>query len=84
MNESVSQPSPSASSSSGKVTIKYGVHVREVEAGTTIGDLRKKYGQILRIPEDARGYSGTNQMSDDQVLTDGTTVEFVRKTGEKG
>lgn len=83
MNESMSQQSGDKSSP-GKITIKYGVHVREVEAGTTIGDLRKKYGQILRIPDDARGYSGTNQIGDDQVLSDGMTVEFVRKTGEKG
>lgn len=73
-----------AAAGNGKVTIKHGVHVHEVPAGMTIGQLRKEYGALFRIPEDAKGYSGTQQMSDDTVPQSGMTIEYVKKSGEKG
>jgi hypothetical protein len=80
--EAVSGQTPSASS--GKVTIKSGVHVKQVPAGTTVGELRKQYGPMFRIPEDAKGYSGTTALNDNDVASEGMTIEFVKKAGEKG
>ncbi len=68
----------------GQVTIKSGVHVHKVPAGSTIGDLRREYGPLFRIPEDAGGYSGTQRLDDNAVATDGMVIEFVKKSGEKG
>lgn len=74
----VSQPK------SGKATIKSGVHTREVAAGMTVGEARKQFGALFKIPEGSSGYSGTNQLNDNDVITEGMTVEYVKKAGEKG
>lgn len=73
-----------AGQASGKVTIKHGVHTHEVKPGMSIGQLRKEYGPLFRIPDEAKGYSGTNQLSDDTIAEAGMVIEFVRKSGEKG
>ena len=78
-SSSQSQPTPA-----GKSTIKFGVYTREVSASDTIADLRKKYGPMLRIPEDAHAYNGTTRVDENQPIGEGVTLEFIRKTGEKG
>jgi hypothetical protein len=68
----------------GKVTIKSGVHVHEVPQGMSVADLRREYGPLFRIPEDAGGYSGTTRLDDNTVPAAGAVIEFVKKSGEKG
>jgi hypothetical protein len=74
----VSQPK------SGKATIKSGVHTREIASGTTVGEARKQFGALFKIPEGAAGYSGTNQLNDNDIIQDDMTIEYVKKAGEKG
>lgn len=70
------------------ITVRYGTAQREVPVGSTIGDLRKKFGPMFNIPEGAKAFSGSQEFSDDTVLqgTDGGSqvLEFIRKSGEKG
>lgn len=73
-----------ANNAGGKVTIKSGVHVHEVPQGMSVADLRREYGPLFRIPEDAGGYSGTQRLDDNSVPTAGSVIEFVKKSGEKG
>jgi hypothetical protein len=66
------------------ITIKSGVHQHKVDANMTVGQIREKFGALFKIPAEAKGYSGTQQISDDQTLPAGSTLEFVKKSGEKG
>lgn len=81
-NQAASAPGESASA--GTITIKSGVHQHKVPSNMTVGQIREKYGTLFKIPEGAKGYSGTNQLSDDQTLPAGSVLEFVKKSGEKG
>lgn len=86
MNEGVSSTGPS---STGKQTakVKSGVWMREmpVEPGkTTVGDLRKAMKNQGRVPDGAKAYSGSTELSDETLVEPNQDIQFVKKTGEKG
>lgn len=68
----------------GLIKIKSGFHDHDVEAGKTVRQYREEYGPMFRIPADAKGYSGNQMLADDHVCQAGMTLEFVKKSGEKG
>jgi hypothetical protein len=84
MSTAASAPDNSAKPAPGTITIKSGVHTHKVPSDMTVGQIREKFGSLFKIPAEAKGYSGTQQLSDDQTLPSGSTLEFVRKSGEKG
>lgn len=71
-------------SAQGKATLKSGVRVQDVKVGSKVSDLRAEYGGLFRIPSDAKAYSGNQELSEDTVITENMTVEFMKKSGEKG
>lgn len=66
------------------ITIKIGFHSHDIEAGRTVGQIRADYGPMFRIPAEAKGYSGNQMLDDAFTPLAGATVEFVKKSGEKG
>ena len=84
MSTAASSPDNNAKSANPTITIKSGVHQHKVDANMTVGQIREKFGALFKIPAEAKGYSGTQQISDDQTLPAGSTLEFVKKSGEKG
>ena len=53
-------------------------------AGLTVGDIRRKYRDQLNIPAGSRAILDGKQVDDNAVVKDGTELEFVKETGEKG
>lgn len=75
-----------ASSPQGKkdTTLKSGVRVQKIQPGKKVGEIRKEWETLFRIPTDAKAYSGTQELSDDATVEEGMTLEFIKKSGEKG
>lgn len=68
----------------GTIIIKSGVSEEEVPAGKMVKQYRVEYGPLLRLQNDAKGFVGTRELSDDDVVDAGTILEFIKKSGEKG
>ncbi len=71
-------------SGSGTCTVRSGAHSQTFAAGRTVGDLRRLMSAIVNIDASAKAYSGTQEMGEDDVVHDGMSIMFTRKTGEKG
>jgi len=74
-----------------KIEIKNGALTRkiEVEEGTTVGQIKEKLGSKFSLTGDHQAYiknAGGNATaaSDDTVLEDGASLDFMRNTGQKG
>jgi hypothetical protein len=81
MNDGVTSSSPSGKKG---VKAKSGAWTKTYDAGSTVGEVRSKLSEYGSVAEGAIAYSGTTPLTDDHVLQDGETIEFIRKTGEKG
>jgi hypothetical protein len=81
-NESAAAASNPNSSSS--AVLKSGVRVQKIEAGKTVKEVRAEWSGLFRIPADAKAFSGTTELSEDAVVTGDMTLEFIKKSGEKG
>lgn len=82
MAEGVS--SSESGTSNQKVVVKAGAWKREFEAGLKVRDYRNKLSVTGAVPDGAVAYSGTQQLSDDDIVTADMSLEFIKKTGEKG
>jgi len=81
MNESASSSPADASK---PVTAKSGAWKKTYAPGETVGQVRAKLNEYASIDGAAVAYSGTTALPDDHVLQAGETIEFIKKTGEKG
>jgi hypothetical protein len=52
--------------------------------GMTIGQIRTLFADRLDVAPNARGVVGGSEVGDDHVVAQGETLEFVRRSGEKG
>ena len=68
----------------GKATLKSGVRVQNIDAGKKVSEVRAEWAGLFRIPADAKAYSGTTELSEDSVIDSNMTIEFIKKSGEKG
>lgn len=68
------------------VTVRYGVNAANSgdADGRTVGEVREQFEQAFNIPEGAQARVNGSPASDDTVLASGSTLEFVRISGEKG
>jgi hypothetical protein len=77
--------SSSSSKDSVKIRVKYGASSKTIDAtGKTVGQVRTEMATLLGIPKEAKAFSGTREVADDEMATDGMNLEYVKKTGEKG
>lgn len=56
----------------------------EVDAGTTVGTLRKNLRDKFNIPADAQAYLDGNEVNDEAIVQEGNTIELVKFSGVKG
>lgn len=84
MSTSESASAASSPKASGQATLKSGVRVQPIAAGKTVGEVRGEWGSLFRIASDAKAFSGTTELSEDSVITGDMTIEFIKKSGEKG
>jgi len=81
MEQSSSQPS----SSKGTASVQFGIYKQSGGfAGKTVRQIREERGKLWGIPSDASAYSGSTKLGEDDVVEEGMSVEFHRKSGEKG
>jgi len=80
--EATSAESPKPKS--GKARIKSGVRAQEIEAGKTVKETREEYKQYFNIPDGAKAHSGGRELSDDEIIGEGMSVEWIKQSGEKG
>ena len=68
------------------ITIRHGVNTINVDsaAGKTVGEVREQAADILNIPENAQVRVNGAPADESTVLSDNSTVEFVKVAGEKG
>lgn len=84
MNEGVSSSKSNSGDKSNDVGVKSGAWKKSYAPGQTVREYRKQLGEYHPIPDGAVAYSGTTPLSDDDVLEAGMSIEFIKKTGEKG
>lgn len=87
MSSSMESSSSSSSESSKKIRVRHGAQskVITVTSGMSVSQIRDTMAEALNIPKDATAFCGTQELTDDfSDLSDGQTVEFIKKQGEKG
>lgn len=50
----------------------------------TIGDIRERFGIILNLDEKAIAVVDNEEVDDDYIVADGSTVQFIKRSGSKG
>lgn len=73
-----------ATASQGTVTVKTGSHSLPFPAGSTVAEIRAKLSKITTVDSAAKAYVGNTQLDENQVVSAGQVVTFIRKMGEKG
>lgn len=67
------------------VRIVHGANEGRFEvAGKTVRSIAKSLRDAFNIPDDAQALVGGTEVSEDHIVADGETVEFVRTFGRKG
>ena len=68
------------------VTVRHGVNTINAEniVGKTVAELREQVADILNVPDNAQVRVNGAPASDDTVIPENSTVEFVKVAGEKG
>ena len=84
MSDAQFNSAASSSSSSPQVTIKYGVYTDKLPAGSTVASARQRIGQLTQMSADTQAYVNGQKVDENTVLDGNSTVQFMKRTGEKG
>ena len=69
----------------GKVEIIHGPHQDRYDvAGKTVGYVRQALGDVFNIPRDAECLIDGRPVQDTHIVTENSTVEFIKASGTKG
>ena len=68
----------------GQITIKYGVYTEKLPAGSTVAAARERIGKITAMSADTAAYVNGQKVDENTQLDGNTTVQFMKRTGEKG
>jgi hypothetical protein len=69
----------------GMVTVNYGCYNEPLPVnGMTVGQIRNKYGDRFDIDTEAVAIVDGQEVSEDTMVSSGSTLLFSRKSGEKG
>lgn len=68
------------------VSVRHGVNTMNLDsiAGKTVGEVRDQVEEVLNIPSSAQVRVNGSPANEDTVVSDNSTVEFVKVAGEKG
>lgn len=65
--------------------IRFGVYNQPAPvSGKTVAEVRQQFGKIWGISNDAVAYKGKDKLDENYVIQAGDSVEFHRRSGEKG
>jgi hypothetical protein len=67
-------------------TVRYGVNCLTASslADKSIGEVREQVSELLHVPASAQARVNGAPAGEDNVIADGSTIEFVKTAGEKG
>lgn len=80
-SESIPASNPSSSNSA---ILKSGVRQSKIQAGETVGNLRNEWSGLYKIASDSKPMVNGKEVGEDYVIQPGDSLEYVKKTGEKG
>ncbi len=68
------------------ISVRHGVNTLNLDtiAGKTVGEVREQVASILNVPGSAQVRVNGAPASEDTLLSDNSTLEFVKVAGEKG
>ncbi|MCY3024495.1 MAG: hypothetical protein NTW87_36430 [Planctomycetota bacterium] len=68
------------------VTVRHGVNSTNSDtvAGKTVAEVREQVEEVLNVPDSAQVRVNGAPADEEDTITDGSTVEFVKVAGEKG
>jgi hypothetical protein len=85
MSDAQASPSPSAVPNSGQqVSIKYGVYNEKMPPNTTVAAARERINRVTTMSADTQAFVNGQRVNEDSVLEPGATLQFMKRTGEKG
>lgn len=65
--------------------VMHGSHVQYASiGGQTVKQVRKTFRSMFNIPEGARALVKGDEVSEDQIILPGQTIEFIKESGTKG
>lgn len=65
--------------------IRFGVYNQPAPvSGKTVAEVRQQFGKIWGISNDAVAYKGKDKLDENYIIQAGDSVEFHRRSGEKG
>lgn len=83
-SEGVSSSQSNSGSEKKTVTVKSGAWKKEFQSGLTVREYREKLNLVGSVPDGAVAFSGTTQLRDEDIVDETMSLEFIKKTGEKG
>ncbi len=87
MTEASDSGSP-ATTGGGNITISSGASEQQIGLNPnetlTVGDIRERLGLVLNIAPTAIAVIGEDEVDDDQELSAGQTLQFIKRSGSKG
>lgn len=68
------------------ISVRHGVNSLTLDtlAGKSAREIRAELGDLLNVPDSAQVRINGAAATDDSLVADGATVEFVKTAGEKG
>ncbi len=76
------QPNPGTGAQ--PVVVKFGVYNEKMPAGTTVAQARERLGKVAQMQGDTVPYINGNKVDENAQLDGGQTLQFMKRTGEKG
>lgn len=70
------------------VKVLSGANEQEISAASgeefTVGKIREELGAVLNIDPNSIAVIGDREVTDDEIVPDGTTLQFIKRSGSKG
>lgn len=81
--EVTANPSPQGGGQN-QVTVKFGVYTEKMPSGTTVAQARERLNKIASMSADTSAFINGQKVEDNTPLDGNQTVQFMKRTGEKG
>lgn len=78
------QASSAVPNSGQQITIKYGVYTEKMAPNSTVAAARERINRITTMSADTQAFVNGQRVDDNTVLEPGATLQFMKRTGEKG
>jgi hypothetical protein len=84
MSDAQASASSAVPSSGQQITVKYGVYTEKIAANSTVAAARERINRVTTMSADTQAFVNGQRVDDNSVLEPGATLQFMKRTGEKG